>query len=179
MRLKSTHPQITAKTNKTSPKSQTHSPSPILSRAGLGAVECLWLREQGWASQTDGDSSRYCTGGREDAAAAREHPALSSWGVDGHCKGFGRPSGTWGMQSLRKVLLCCPKDSSVHHQLSLMLCSPSRTSSSLAALCTNPGCGTVGIVPAAQGVTGNSSDLCPRALLGHSSRTGTLACHRL
>lgn len=32
------------------------------------------------------------------------------------------------MQSLRKALLCCAQDSSIQHQLSLMLCSPSRTS---------------------------------------------------
>lgn len=32
------------------------------------------------------------------------------------------------MQSLRKALLCCAQDSWIRHQLSLMLCSPRRTS---------------------------------------------------
>lgn len=42
----------------------------------------------------------------------------------------------------------------------------------LAALGTNPSCGTVEIVPASQGVRGNSSDLCPRALLGIPAEQG-------
>lgn len=53
-----------------------------------------------------------------------------------------------------------------------MLSSPRGTSPQLAALGTNPSCGTVGIVPAALRVRGNSSDLCPRALLGIPAEQG-------
>lgn len=42
----------------------------------------------------------------------------------------------------------------------------------LAASGINLSCGTVGVIPAAQGVRGNSSDLCPRALLGIPAEQG-------
>lgn len=119
--------------------------------------------------QSDGDSSRYCTGGREeDAGAAREYPG----GTDVLCsaleKAVAGPQGHVGCRASFAAPRTAGSITSSHW------CSVARVGPAphLAAPGTNLSCGTVGIVPAAQGVRGNSSDLCPRALLGIPAEQG-------
>lgn len=121
--MKSTHPQITAKTSKTYPQ------SPNLSRAESEGCR-VWLREPGLGCPKVMGTA---AGIAQEEERMQELPGNTLEGL--MCCAVLLRRLWQGLRDMwdaepEESLLCCTKDSWIHHQLPLVFCSPSGASPS-------------------------------------------------